>query len=86
MEKNNKGVNWLMEKFALISESVSNLYPNGKSVIVFSLNKQDFDNTKLQANIIGDTNQFKIDISGTEFIFLRDELLNNVEDTPKENL
>lgn len=87
MEKNNKGINWLIEKFALISEDISKLYPNGKSVVVFSLNNEDFNNTKIQINVMSSSiNQFKVDISGIEFIFLRDELLNIAEDTPKVNL
>lgn len=85
MEKNNKGINWMIEKFAMVSQDLANIYPNGKSVVVFSLNNDDFNNTKTQVNVLsGDINQFKIDISGIEFIFLRDELLNNVEGTPKE--
>lgn len=80
MAENKKGINGLIEKFAILSDSLVNLYPNSKSVVVFSLNDEDFNNTKLQLNDLSPTEQFKIDISGTEFIFLRETLLNNVED------
>jgi hypothetical protein len=76
MAKNNEGINGLIQKLAQVSDDLSKIYPNSKSVVVFSLNETDFNNTKLQVNNFGDMNQFKIDISGIEFIFLRDELLN----------
>jgi hypothetical protein len=76
MAKIKEGINGLMQKLAEISDELSNVFPNGKSVVVFSLNETDFNFTKVQVNNFGDMNQFKIDISGIEFIFLRDELLN----------
>jgi hypothetical protein len=76
MAKTKEGVNGLMQKLAQISDDLSTVFPNGKSVVVFSLNETDFNNTKLQVDNFGNMNQFKIDISGIEFIFLKDELLN----------
>lgn len=76
MAKNKEGINGLIQKLAQVSDDLSKIYPNSKSVVVFSLNETDFNNTKIQVNNFGDMNQFKIDISGIEFIFLRDELLN----------
>jgi len=85
MEQNKEGVNGVIQKFAMLSEAVSEMYPNGKSVVVFSLNENDFNFTKMQVNDLNnDTTQFKIDISGVEFIFLRDELLNVSEDKISE--
>jgi hypothetical protein len=80
MGKNQEGINGLVQKLAFLSEELSQIYPNGKSVVVFSLDNDDFDFTKNQVNVFDNPNQFKIDISGIEFIFLRDELLSNVED------
>lgn len=80
MATNKEGVNGLIEKFALIADDLVNVYPNSRSVVVFSLNNDDFNNTKLQLNDFSNTDQFKIDISGTEFIFLKETLLNNAED------
>jgi len=80
MAENKEGVNGLMQKMAQISDSLGQIFPNSKSVVVFSLNNQDFNFVKVQMNDYSDTKQFKIDISGIEFIFLRDELLNTVED------
>jgi hypothetical protein len=42
---------------------------------------EDFNFVKTQVgNFDSTTKQFKIDISGIEFIFLKDELLSNAED------
>jgi hypothetical protein len=76
MAKTKEGINGLIQKLAQISDDLSTVFPNGKSVVVFSLNETDFNNTKLQVDNFGNMTQFKIDISGIEFIFLKDELLN----------
>jgi hypothetical protein len=81
MEKNTESSTGLMEKMALIADALQNTYPNGKSVVVFALNKNDFIESKKSLLVPDQENkQFKIDISGTEFIFLPDELLNDETD------
>lgn len=81
MEKNNESGNGLIEKLAMLSDEVGKIFPNGKSVVVYSLNDEDFIFVKNQVgNYDRTTNQFKIDISGIEFIFLKDELLSDAED------
>ena len=80
MAKDKEGVNGLIAKLAMIGDELGDIFPDGKSVVVFSLNDSDFDNVKLQLNDLSATNQFKVDISGIEFIFLREKLLSNVED------
>jgi hypothetical protein len=78
MAKNKESVNELIYKLANIADDLVKIYPSGKSVVVFSLSNDDFKNTKLQVNDFSNTEQFKIDISGTEFIFLMDERLKDV--------
>ncbi len=80
MATNKEGVNGLIKNLAIVSDELSKIYQNGKSVVVFSLNENDFNFTKLQINNFSNDTQFKIDISGIEFIFLKDELLNKAED------
>jgi hypothetical protein len=80
MAENKEGINVLIEKLALISEGLSEIFPQSKSVVVFSMNQTDFDFVKTQVYDMSSTEQFKIDISGIEFIFLKDVLLNNAED------
>jgi len=80
MAENKEGINGLMQKIAQVSDNLGQIFPNGKSVVVFSLNKKDFNFVKNQINDFSTSNQFKIDMSGIEFIFLSDELLNTSED------
>ena len=81
MAKNNEGVNGLILKLAEISDGLGSIFPNSKSVVVFSMNNEDFKTMKTQVNDFSENGQFKIDISGVEFIFLKDELLNTSEGT-----
>ncbi len=81
MAENKEGVNALIEKLALISEGLSEIFPQSKSVVVFSMNQTDFDFVKNQVYDMSSSEQFKIDISGIEFIFLKDVLLNNADDS-----
>lgn len=81
MAKNQEGNNGLIEKLAFISDDISKVFPKSKSVVVYSMTDEDFNYVKAQVgNFDRTTTQFKIDISGIEFIFLRDELLNKSED------
>ena len=81
MEKNTEVVYRVIEKMALVSDAIDNLYPKARKVVVFELNKEEFEKSKKDFNNIGtDLKQFKIDISGVEFIFILDELLNVSED------
>jgi len=87
MEKSPEIIYGVIERMALISDAIDNLFVNGRKVIVIELNKVDFEETKKQfKNVSPDLNQFKIDISGVEFIFILDELLNVFEGKLEENL
>jgi hypothetical protein len=81
MATNKEGVNDLIYKLANVADELVKIYPKGKSVVVFSLADDEFKTTKLQVNDFSNSEQFKIDISGTEFIFLMDEKLKDVEGT-----
>lgn len=73
MEENIEKFDEYLEKLALISVAIDELHL-GKKAVVFELKKEDFlkvrDSLK---NIESDKTQFKIDISGIEFIYLLDE-------------
>jgi hypothetical protein len=82
MEENYKSIDGIVEKLALIVEATDNLFPNGKMAVVFQLNDDDFK--RVQDNfreIDRGHKEFKIDISGTEFIFLQETLLTDEKDT-----
>ena len=77
MAKNTQGVNELAQRLAVLSDSVDKLFPNVKKMIVFELKQQEFQNAKIQFDIMTtNIKRFNIDISGIEFIFIEDELLN----------
>lgn len=87
MEKSPEIVYGLIERMALVSDAIDKMFINGRKVIVIELNKADFEETKRQFNNVDPKlNQFKIDISGIEFIFILDELLNVSEDNSEGTL
>lgn len=82
MAENQKSIDGVIEKLAIISEAVDELFPVGRKAVVFELKKDDFKKVQTNFRQIDHTfKQFKIDISGVEFIFLLDELLNDEEGT-----
>ena len=86
MEENYKSVDGIIEKLALISDAVDSLFPDGKSAVVFQLKNDDFK--KVQNNfreVDKNHKQFKIDISGVEFIFLEETSLTDEINTVSDN-
>lgn len=73
MAKNKESFDGYLEKLALIADAVDVLY-DGRKTIIFELKRDEF--VKMR-NILKGANenqeQFKIDISGIEFIYLLDE-------------
>ena len=77
MAENQTSVVGVIEKLALLSDAVDELFPNGRKVVVFELKEEEFKQVQQNFRQIDQTHkQFKIDISGTEVIFILDELLN----------
>ena len=80
MAKNNKGVNELVQKLAVLSDSADKLFPNGKKIFVFELKQNDFQSAKVQFDIMNtNIKRFNVDISGVEVVFIEDESLNAEE-------
>ncbi len=73
MAENQKNVE-LLNRLALLTEGAQELV-KGKVSIVFELKREEFNRYYLQFEDSIDENktQFKVDISGTDFIFLLDE-------------
>lgn len=73
MEQVEKSFDGYLEKLALISEAIDELY-DGKKTLVFELKRPEF--VKMRNILTGaeeNKDSFKIDISGIEFIYLLDE-------------
>lgn len=77
MGENTKSFNQHLGELAELADKLQSLY-KGKSTIVFELSTLEFATFKglLDPNNANEQ-QFKIDISGTEFIYLLDESLND---------
>ena len=76
----NKSIDGIIEKLALIADGLQTLFPDGTMAIAMELNYDDYK--KVQKNfrdIDRDFKQFKIDMSGIEFMFLlKDGSLSDV--------
>lgn len=86
MEENYKSIDGVIDKLALVSDALESLFPDGKSAVVFQLNTDDFK--KVQNNfrdVDRNHKQFKIDISGIEFIFLEETSLTDEKDIVSDN-
>lgn len=85
MGEDQKSIDGVMEKLALITDAAQTLFPNSKSVIVFELNYQDFK--KVQDNfreVDRGHNQFKVDLSGVEIIFILEGVIKIEEPKKKK--
>jgi hypothetical protein len=70
MAEDQKSDNGELGKLALIADGLQNLY-KGKSTIIFELESVEYDRMLSSFdNIEKNLKQFKIDISGTDFIFI----------------
>jgi hypothetical protein len=66
-----KSVDGIIEKLALVADGLQTLFPNGVMAIAMELEYDDYK--KVQKNfrdVDRDFKQFKIDMSGVEFMFL----------------
>jgi hypothetical protein len=73
MEENQKGPE-LLGRLALITEGAQEVI-KGKVTIVFEVERQEFFNyySLFEQNMDASKKEFKVEISGTDFIFLLDE-------------
>lgn len=61
----------ILTNLALIVDGTQTLFPRSKSVLIYELNQDDFNKVRLNfRNLKIDENQIKIDISGTEIVFI----------------
>jgi hypothetical protein len=71
METNNKSTR-ILNELAEVTDKLQNLF-EGKITVVFELQEGVYNSVLTELNgMVITNNQFKIDISGTDFIFLKD--------------
>jgi hypothetical protein len=80
MGENQKSIDGIIEKLALVADGLQTLFPDGTMAIAMELKYDDYK--KIQKNfrdVDRDFKQFKIDMSGVEFMFLlKDGSLSDV--------
>ncbi len=77
MAENQKSIDGIIEKLAMIVDAADELFPNGKMLLAFELKETEFK--KVQENfreIDRAFKQFKIEMSGNDIMFLLDESSN----------
>ena len=77
MAENQKSIDGIIEKLAMIVDASDELFPNGKMLLAFELKEVEFK--KVQENfreIDKSFKQFKIEMSGNDIMFLLDESSN----------
>lgn len=77
MAENQKSIDGIIEKLAIIVDAADELFPNGKMLLAFELKEVEFK--KVQENfrdIDKGYKQFKIEMSGNDIMFLLDESSN----------
>jgi len=77
MAENQKSIDGIIEKLAMIVDAADELFPNGKMLLAFELKEVEFK--KVQENfreIDKAFKQFKIEMSGNDIMFLLDESSN----------
>jgi hypothetical protein len=71
MEENKKSIDGILEKLAMITDAIQTIFPEGKGLLIFELDEEDFK--KVQGNfrkIDKNYKKFTIDISGVEIVFI----------------
>ena len=75
MEKDSKAPMGELEKLAILSDAIGDLFPTGNRTLVFELEKEDYQKMISHFREIDRHHkQFSIDISGTEFHFILTEV------------
>lgn len=88
-QKSNDGI---LEKLALITDATQTLFPDGKSLILFELDYEDFKKVQTNFRKIDQQNKrFTIDISGVEVVFILEGYIEEkkekvTEPLPKRNV
>lgn len=70
MAKAKNSVDRTVEKLAEIADKLQELHP-GKIMVVFEMEDDQYKNAAKAMNV-KESNRFTIDISGTDFVFIKD--------------
>lgn len=86
MEENTKAPLGELEKLALLSDAIGDLFPTGNRTLVFELEKEDYQKMIGHFREIDRHHkQFLIEISGVEFLFMLKPEPEKVVEEPTED-
>lgn len=89
MEEDKKSDLGILEKLAMITDATQELFPDGKSLVLFELNEEDYK--KIQnyfRKIDSEHKKFVVNISGVEVVFILENHIKIEEKIiqPKKNI
>ena len=76
----------IIENLALVTDAMQTLFPEGKMICVYELNREDYK--KVQGNfrkIDSNFNRFSVDTSGTEHVFINVDYAPPIEEPKNES-
>jgi len=80
MEENKESVIGVIEKLALVTDGLQNIFPDGKVICVYELNNEDFKEVQQNFRKIDHSHKrFSIDISGIEHVFIHEDFVRPEE-------
>jgi len=80
MAENQKNVSGIVENLAIATDKFQETYPSGKIAIIVELDNKNYIENQFNLDMYDqNTNQFKIDISDVEIIFIRENKTTNEE-------
>ena len=85
MAKNKEVINGILEKLALVSEAVQDIFEDTKPTIIYELKNEDFK--EIQDNfrdIDKKFNKFTIEISGVNFVIINSDRINEEKESKEE--
>lgn len=84
MEENKKNDLGDLEKLAILSDSFMDLFPNGKTLVVFELNDEDYKRVMNHFRQIDHHHkQFTVEVSGVDFHFMLEQTTPETTDEEK---
>lgn len=84
MAEDKNDFNTILENLALVVDGAQKVFPLSKSVLIYELNQQAFNYVKSNfKNVKIDETQIKIDISGTEIVFILENSYKKKEEEIK---
>lgn len=84
MEENKKNDLGDLEKLAILSDSFMDLFPNGKTLVVFELNEEDYKRVMNHFRQIDHHHkQFTVEVSGVDFHFMLEQPAQETTDEEK---